>query len=189
MNSPQGNLIELAPSVSRVRLIIGFVVAILVWYFACLMGVHANDRFLSPMNLVQYEDDYGNVQLSFLKFVRIATYLGYFTMTLPATVLSLWTFNRIGRLRAGWRDVFLIGGTWELLVVIVSIAAYELEWAYRLNKLVWRLFGPSDDLYSFQNLLLPRLVIWVSCTIPICICALRAIHRRAMHSPATHQTD
>jgi hypothetical protein len=44
--------------------------------------------------------------------------------------------------------------------------SYEVGLPYLINQLDWYLFGPALDIYSFRNLVLPRLVAGMVCTMP-----------------------
>jgi hypothetical protein len=56
--------------------------------------------------------------------------------------------------------------TWEVALLVMCIVAYEFGLPYQINQLGWKLFGPAEDLYSFSNLILPRLIAWLLYSIP-----------------------
>jgi hypothetical protein len=60
----------------------------------------------------------------------------------------------------------------EVLVVLVLVSSYEIGFSYSLNQLGWAVLGPPDNVYSFQNLVLHRIIAWLIETTPVSWTAL-----------------
>jgi hypothetical protein len=58
-------------------------------------------------------------------------------------------------------------GGWEMVVVAILICSYEVGFPYMVNQLGWALFGPPENIYSFGNLVLHRIIAWLICTTPV----------------------
>ena len=56
---------------------------------------------------------------------------------------------------------------WQVLLVPILIWSYEWGFSYKVLQLDWAVFGPSEDVYSFRNLVLPKIVTWLVCTLPV----------------------
>ena len=66
----------------------------------------------------------------------------------------------------------LFRSAWEAAVVAILIWSYEVGFPYKINQLGWAIFGPPDNLYSFHNLMLHRIVAWLICTTPVALVGL-----------------
>ena len=106
-------------------------------------------------------------QVGYGTFVRIATYIEFDVITLPATLVSLRLFDALLHRRALFKPMAVTFLAWQFVVIAVLVLSYEVGFSYMINQLGWDLFGPPDSLYSFTNLVLPRMIAWLVCTTPV----------------------
>lgn len=92
---------------------------------------------------------------------RIHAVLGNAFVTMPATLIALWVFDTISQRSWSWRRAALTIAVWESLLLVVLVGSSEIGFPYSLNQLGWALFGLPDDVYSFQNLVLHRIIAWL----------------------------
>ncbi len=141
--------------------------AIVIWNVAVLPMMLAYQNTLGKLLLVTYEALFGEIQASYGAFSRVATYLAFVAVTLPATLVAVWLFDRLSRRSLRWRQVALSIFIWEVLVILVLVSSYEIGFSYSLNQVCWAVFGPPDDLYGFRNIALPRINAWLIETTPV----------------------
>lgn len=141
--------------------------AIVVWNLVVLPMTLVYPNTLGKVLLVTYETLFGEVQASYAAYSRLAMYLAFLATTLPATLVSVWLFDRLSRRSLGWRQVALSVFMWEVLVVLVFVSSYEIGFSYSLNQVSWAVFGPPDNLYGFRNIVLPRILAWLIETTPV----------------------
>lgn len=114
-----------------------------------------------------YTAMYGDIQTSYGSFDRVSTYVALGVVALPACVLTLTWYHRYTGRTISRRSLALILGGWQMLVFLLLVLSYETGLPYRINQLHWKLLGPSADIYSFSNLVLPRIIAWLLCTVPV----------------------
>jgi len=124
-------------------------------------------RVGSKFVLSVYTTWFGDVQASYGRYERLATYFGFVIITLPAIMASLRLIDRLSHRSPGWKRMIIAFGAWQLAVVAILIWSYESGLSFKVSQLEWTLFGPPDDLYSFRNLVLHRVITWLLCTTPI----------------------
>lgn len=146
--------------------------AIVVWNVAVLPMMLAYPHTLGKLLLVTYEALFGDIQASYGAFSRVAMYLGFVAVTLPATLVAVRLFDRLSRRSRRWRQVALSTFIWEVLVVLVLASSYEIGFSYSLHQIAWAVFGPPDNLYGFRNLVLHRIMAWLIETTPVAWTAL-----------------
>jgi hypothetical protein len=141
--------------------------AIIVWNLAVLPMALAYPNTLGKLLLVTYEAIFGEIQASYGAFSRLAMYLAFAAITLPATFVAVWLFDRLSRRSLRWRQAGLSILIWEVLVILVLVSSYEIGFSYSLNQVCWAVFGPPNDLYGFRNIVLPRIIAWLIETTPV----------------------
>jgi hypothetical protein len=145
---------------------------IATWHLACLAMMFVYGHILSHVVVVAYTEYFGDVQASYGRFERVATYLWIVAITSPATLISLLLFDRLSRRPAGSMLTAAVFCEWELVVIAVLIWSYEISFPFLVNQVGWAMFGPPEDIYSFPNLVLHRIIAWLLCTTPIAWLAL-----------------
>jgi hypothetical protein len=141
--------------------------AIVVWNAAVLPMAFAYPYTLGKVLLVTYETLFGEVQASYGAYSRLAMYLGFLAVTLPATLVAIWLFDRLSRRSLTWRQEAPSILIWEVLVILVLVSSYEIGFSYSLHQVAWTVFGPPDNVYSFSNLVLHRIAAWLIETTPV----------------------
>jgi len=114
-----------------------------------------------------YSAWFGDIQASYGRFERLETYSWIIVITVPATLVSLLACDKLSHLRPSWRRHAIAFFGWLAALIAGLIWSYEVGFPYRINQLGWALLGPPEDLYSFTNLFLPRIIGWLICTLPI----------------------
>lgn len=115
----------------------------------------------------------GPIQANYASFARFSLYFGYFLVTAPATYLCVRLFDRMRKVSLPRKTGLCawLGWTWLVWSALVFASTFGIS--YQINQLFWALFGVPNDLYSFRNIMLHRIVTWFLCTIPTSIVALR----------------
>src|SRR4051794_37440786 len=67
---------------------------------------------------------------------------------------------------------------WFSLTVLVHLFAAYFSLHYRLNQFLWLLFGTSESVYGFRNLIFPRLIIATIISIPPAVIGIAVYERR-----------
>ena len=153
----------------RVRVILAGTTA---WHLICLVMLYVYRYCIGPIVVVLYTASIGDIQSSIGIFTRLAIFLGYVVVTSPASLISLCLFDRLSHRSSNWSQVAFAVCVWQLVVVAVLVGSYELEFDYWLHQLGWIIFGVPENLYSFRNLVLHRIVAWIVCTTPVACAAL-----------------
>ncbi|MDA0834850.1 MAG: hypothetical protein O2955_03500 [Planctomycetota bacterium] len=149
-----------------------FLIAITAWQTASLFLFHFYTRFISPLVLTTYTRVFGDVQKSVGTFSRINSYLSMLFVTAFATIIALFVFNRLARLTIGFNRNIVTYCGWLAVVLVMLIWSFEMEFSYRINKFGWAVFGPPENPYGFQNMVLPRIIAWLVVTVPVAFMAL-----------------
>jgi hypothetical protein len=150
-----------------------FVLSVVFWQLACVASLIAFSRTLTPFVTWIYEGWWGSIQNSYGCFERLVVYLQIIVGTTLATLVSLRAFDLICRQRVNWVLVRRVFYSWQIIVIGLLIGSHEFSFAYKLNQLVWTVRGPPDNIYSFTNLVLPRILAWLCCTVPVSWVGLR----------------
>jgi hypothetical protein len=151
-----------------------FVAALVVWNVPIFPLMLAYPYTVGELLMVMYVALFGDIQTSYGAFERIAMFVGYASVTLPATLIAVWLFDKLVHRTWRWRRSLLTIAVWEVLVVFVLVSSYEIGFPYALHQVEWAVFGPTDDVYSFQNLALHRIIAWLIETTPVAWIALWA---------------
>lgn len=114
----------------------------------------------------------GPIQANYSTYARISLCFGTFLVTAPATYLCVRLFDRMRRASTPRKTRLgaWLGWTWLVWSALVFASAFGIS--YQINQLFWALFGIPNDLYSFKNMMLHRIVTWILCTIPTSMVAL-----------------
>jgi hypothetical protein len=147
-------------------------IAIMIWHLACLAMMFFYGRVIRHLVAAAYTAWFGDVQASYGTFERFATYVGILAITSPSTLVSLLLFDRLSHRPVIWKRSVPAFCGWELAVVAILICSYEIAFPYMVNQLGWALFGPPEEIYSFRNLMLHRIIAWLICTTPVAWMAL-----------------
>ena len=150
-----------------------------IWQLACLAMMFVYRPAIGHFVVAAYTAWFGDVQASYGRFERLAAYFGNIAITSLATLVSLLLFDRLSHRPATWKRRAVTFCGWQLVVVAILIWSYEVGFPYMVNQLGWALFGPPEDLYSFRNLALPRIITWLLCTTPVAWIALWAYSNSA----------
>jgi hypothetical protein len=142
------------------------VLATLIWQFICLAMLECHRLLLAPVLLRWYSARFGDPQHDYAKFETFMLVSGYLIQTAIATLVTLLMIEWLQQ-AFRWRRVLLAFVLWEVAVLCVILAGYQLQLTWKLNQLGWFLFGPPDSMYTFRNLMLPRLLEWLVCTVPV----------------------
>lgn len=146
--------------------------AIVAWNLAILPTILVYPNTVGQLLRMTYEALFGDIQASYGTFLRIATFVGDVVVTLPATFVAVWLFDKLSRRSLRWRRAAISISIWEFLVVLVLVSSYEIGFSYSLNQVGWAILGPLDNVYSFSNLVLHRIIAWLIETTPVSWTAL-----------------
>jgi hypothetical protein len=89
---------------------------------------------------VTYEALFGEIQASYGAYSRLAMYLGFVAVTIPATPVTIWLFDRLSSRLLTWRQEAPSIFIWEVIVVLVLVSSYEIGFSYSLNQVGWAVF-------------------------------------------------
>jgi hypothetical protein len=148
------------------------------WQVTCLAMYFVFGLIIGQLVVTAYTAWFGDIHQSYGRFERLSTYLGFAVITSTATTISLWLFARLLHRPMKWKLSGMTFVSWEVAVVAVLICSYEVGFAYRIHQFDWALFGPQENLYSFRNLILHRIIAWLLCTIPVSCLTLWIYGRR-----------
>ncbi len=141
--------------------------AVVAWQAVCVAMMVVHHYFTAPLMLSAYTALFGNVQASYGWYSRIAAYVGVIVTTSPATLVGLRLFDVLSRRSPAPKQIVVAFWLWQMVVFTVLICSYEAGGSYKINQAVWALFGPPADLYNVANFVLPRIIAWLLCTIPV----------------------
>ncbi len=166
------------------------VVVVVVWHLCWLALTLVTRPLVGRAADAAYVWAFGDIQASFGRYERFATYLGIVLATTPATAVSLGLVNVLIPGPRRWRDTFVTFAAWQVAAAGALVWSYESGFPSMVRRLDWTLFGPTD-VYSFRNLVLPRIIAWIVCTTPLIwtvgwfYSGLVQPVRSAPHSPRT----
>jgi hypothetical protein len=115
---------------------------------------------------------FGEVQESYGRYDRISTYSEIVSVTITATITALWLFNALLREAHSCRRAVLTFLAWQAGTVAVLAWSFETGFSMMINSLGWSIFGAPEDVYSFTNIVLHRIIGWLICTTPVAWIAL-----------------
>jgi hypothetical protein len=147
-------------------------ISIVCWELICLGIYAAYSQASSTLFDAMYFACIGHPLASFDTYSRLAEYVGFLQVTIPATALSSSLFIILLRDKWRWRSLLPTLVIWQVGVLAILIWSYEIGFTSMLNDIGWLIFGVPDNLYSFSNLMLHRIIFWVLCTAPIAWVAL-----------------
>jgi hypothetical protein len=147
-------------------------ISICAWQLVCLAILFIYPHTIAHVVLAAYTAWFGDIQASYATYARVATYVAIVTITSPASLITLLIFDGLTHRQLRWKRMLVGFLAWQLLAVAILIWSFESGFPYLLNQLSWTLFGPPENLYSFRNITLPRVVGWLLCTTPVGLLAL-----------------
>jgi len=162
-------------------------IAVSVWQLVCLAMMYVYGYLIGHLVVAAYTLFYGDIQASYGRFERLSTYIGWLVITLPASVVAMAIVDKLSARKGTPTRKLLTVGCWELVTMLVLATSYEFGFPYMINQLGWRLFGPPTEIYSFQNLVLHRIIAWLLCTIPIVSLAVWSYTRSCARKLADDQ--
>jgi len=166
-------------------------ITIACWNIICLAMMFIYPHTVGYVIYTLYTAYFGDIQASYGTYSRIGVYVGLAVITTPATFVSLGLCNVLAKQPSTWRLWGVAAVAWQVLLIPILIWSYESGFSYKINQLGWDIFGPPDEIYSFRNLVLHRIVAWLVCTIPVSLAVLwgySQISRGDRPKPPTHTT-
>ena len=145
---------------------------ILAWQLVCLAMFYVYRHLIGPHVTAAYADWYGDIQATYGTFERLHDFVSNVCITMPATIISLRLFAMLSAQRTRWKVTLAVFAACEAVLVAVLTCSYETGFHYYVNQLGWALFGPPDNVYSFTNIVLHRIITWVFSTTPVVWTAL-----------------
>jgi hypothetical protein len=140
---------------------------------------------IGPVIVNAYTARFGDVQASYGRFEWVMTTSAFVVIPLLPTFVSVRFYDALVRRPSDWRRVVAASIAWELFLVPVLIWSYVFILHYKLSQLGWAIWGPPENIYSFTNLLLPDLIAWLLCTVPVDVTVLRLHEKMAGQSIGT----
>jgi hypothetical protein len=147
-------------------------VALATWQLCCRLLIVLYRPTFGRIVEASYSAWVGDIQANYGLYARLTAYLVIVLVTTPATLLSLRLLHWLCRSPGGWMCTGLTFAAWQAVVVPALIWSYEVGLAVKISDLRWELFGPPAEIYSFSNLVLPRLIAWLVCTVPVACAGL-----------------
>jgi hypothetical protein len=148
------------------------VVVIATWHLCCLAAMFAYSPTADHVVEIACSWRFDNSRADCGQCERVGAYVALFTVTAPATAASLALVSRLTHCRYGWERSAVAFAGWETAVVWVLVWSYEVGFPNMVHQLSGAMFGPAEDVFSFRNLLLHRLIAWIVCTTPPALVAL-----------------
>jgi hypothetical protein len=145
---------------------------IVAWNLACLVMLYLFDYAIGPAIADAYTARFGDILASYGRFEWVVTICAFIVIPLPPTFVCVRLYDALVRRPSDWRRVVASSVAWEMFLLPVLICSYVFNFDYKIHQLGWAIFGPPDDLYSFTNLWLHRLLAWLICTVPVGVAAL-----------------
>ena len=157
--------------------------AMAAWQLLCLAVSWLFGPTIGAMIFSAFTTCCGDPHANYTAYTAVALRVVNACLTAPATLLALWLIHRLDHspIRAIRFLTFFLA--WEIAVVTTLLAANDLQLAWMIHKFLWTIFGPFDEMYSFRNLALHRLIAWLICTVPIG-CLSLWWHGRSKPEPA-----
>jgi hypothetical protein len=142
-------------------------ITITAWNLVCLAMICFYAYFLRDLVAATYSASFGNIEESYERFSRIAATLGYSVVTLPASLISLRLLDSLFRRAPRWKQLTVTLLAWEVSVVFILVVSHEICLSCVFRDVGYAVYGQSEDVYGFQNLVLPRFIVWLGCTTPV----------------------
>ena len=161
-------------------------IAVGVWQLTCLVMMFVYGYFIIRLVVAVYTSLFGDIQASYGNFERLARYIGLLVITLPASAVTIALVDKLSASKPSLKRKLLTLSWWQMATILVLGSSYEFGFPYMINQLGWKLFGPPTEIYSFQNLLLHRIIAWLLCTMPIVWLAVWT-YSRSGSSQAAHE--
>ncbi|SIO60034.1 hypothetical protein SAMN05444166_6243 [Singulisphaera sp. GP187] len=145
---------------------------IVAWNLACLVMLYVHAYAFAPAIFAAYTARFGDVQASDGRFAWVAITFAFVLIPLPPTFVCVRLNDALARRPSDWRRIVASSVAWELVLLPVLVCSRIFSLDYKIKQLGWAIIGPPDNLYSFTNLVLPWLLSWLICTVPVGVAAL-----------------
>ena len=165
------------------RTAVTYSITIAAWQISAFAIMLIYRRFFSPLLYAAYTHWFGSVQANYGAYERSMLYLYYLVVTASATLIGIVIFDRQRGMHPPARVRILAACGWTWATWSALIAAYENGITYEINQLFWKLFGIPNNLYSFRNLMLHRIVTWLLCSISTAVLAIWLYSRFTRATP------
>ena len=146
--------------------------AIVAWNFGCLLMLYMHAYAIAPVIVAAYTVHFGDIYASYVRFYWIATISGFFVISSLPTIVTLWFYDALVLRTSHWRRVVVSAVGWELLLLPVLVCSQVFNLHHKISRLRWAMVGPPHEIYSFTNLVLPHVVAWLICTVPVGVAVL-----------------
>lgn len=146
--------------------------AILAWNLACLVTSYLHASVIAPVITYAYTARFGDVQASYGRYEWVSTIATFVIIPLLPAFMSVRLYDRFARRPSDWTRVVASSIAWELLLVPILIWSYWFNLHDKISQIAWAVNGPPENIYSITNLVLPRLIAWLICTVPVAAAVL-----------------
>jgi len=140
--------------------------AILVWQLACVLMRSLYIDVLERRLLTAYTQWLQDLEPGHAAYARLSIWIELLAITLPSTILTLVFFNSFDGRLARRKQLAVTFCAWQVSVTVLLVMSYEFGLAYKISQIDWTLFGQPANQYGFRNVLLPRIIAWLLCTMP-----------------------
>ena len=108
-----------------------------------------------------YTAHFGDIQETYSTYHRAVTYTVIIVVTALATAMGVALLIVMEGRRATVRHTIGTFVAWHAAAVVALVASEELGLFWVFHRIDWILFGTPENLYSFRNLMMPRVIAWV----------------------------
>jgi len=108
-----------------------------------------------------YTGIFGDIQDSYMTYHRASTYSVIVVVTALATAVGVALLIVMEGRRATVRHTIGTFVAWHAAAVAALVVSEELGLFWVFHRIDWNLFGTPENLYSFRNLMLPRVIAWL----------------------------
>jgi hypothetical protein len=146
------------------RRLFAAVAVIAAWQFASAVAFAVLGYPIGWVVYSIYTGLYGDVQECYTTYHRAATYTTIIFVTALATAVGVALLFVLERRPTTIRHTSFTFVAWHAATVTALVASEEFGLFWLVHRLDWMIFGAPADLYSFRNVMLPRIIAWVAAT-------------------------
>lgn len=161
-----------------------FVVVIAAWQAACAVAMALCGYAIGWVVHSVYTSLFGDVQESYATYERAATYTVIFTVTALATAVGVLLLRVLERRATTWRRTVGTFIAWHAAAVAALVASNEWDLPWIVHRLDREIFGTPESLYTWRNLVWPRVIAWVLSSTPA-IAAVLWLRSKVALAPST----
>jgi hypothetical protein len=172
-----------APAAGRYSRFRTTLITVIDWQLTCLLFAKVYDHFIVDLIVAGYPLIYGDTEDSYRTFARFAPHIALLVVTLSATIVTLPVIEKLAGCRASAQQKLFALFAWEIVVMGVLVWSYESSFSFLLHTIDLYLRGQTVETYSFRNQVLPRLVAWLVCTVPVGWLAVTLYYHRHKTQP------